>query len=627
MRGSRNNQIKGFQHLTLACWLSVWILFSPALALTTWAQTPPSVRGQISVVQSLQIADSDAKVSLKLREADLRDVLNILARQGGFNVLLDSTVTGTLTVDLNDVSINKALEYLITVGQLSYSQDDQTLIITSLEAAEERQLVARTFQAIPVRYKNAEEVAERLNETLFKSARAGTRQNAVASFDPDSNALLILGTQNDIDLVTKALQQLDVPRNRRVYSVKHSTPAYLAQVLAANFFGLGSGAGAAAGAAGAAGAGGAAGAAGAGGGAAGGGGAAAGAAGAAGGAGPTLLPISSGGVTFIPEPVSSTLTVLGTLEQLALVDSVIEELDVRRPQVQIEVSLVELNRSNTKVHQPGFTGLNFGEFNISILGAGGTNTFSTGNASVGGGINLPEFNFINSLRESKGRILANPTIVALDNTTSSIEITDQVATFSFTVTQGVAGNTIVPTPTVQDVGITLSLTPQISNDGSVTLNIQPEVTQLTDIVEGGDATTGIQQVPLIASRNLNVSAVRVLDGQTLVLGGLLQETRLESLDKVPGLANLPILGAMFRASGTGGNTNGKTELIVMVTPHILKDDATTYSADNKLHQKTRSKSMNPPIHSRQTDIVRSGMTPPEQKVPLNLSAAFTEEVQ
>ena len=610
----------------------------PQLELREVSKVSPAVSGQISILKGLDIAPKEAKVNLKLRDASLRDVLHLLAKQGNFNIILDESVDGTITVDLVDISINKALQHLFTIGDLSFNRDGDTLLVASTQETTQRELSAKSFKTIPVLYKDAAIIAQQLNSTLFRTTKAGTTANAIASFDPDSNSLLILGSENDIELVREALKQLDIPRNRRVYRIQHGAPAYIAQVLAANFFGLGAnqqggaggaagglagggaagglGGGAAGGAGGAAGglagggaaggvAGGAGGAAGglAGGGAAGGlgGGAAGGAGGAAGGLGGgaagglggggaagQIQAFTFGGVTFIPEPISSTLTVLGTAEQLALVDSLIEEVDVRRPQVSIDVSLVELSLDKTRTSDPSIGNFGVGEFQFGILGASGVNSLSTGNGGVS--FSIPDINYVNQLTESKGRILANPTIVALDGTQSTIDITDQVVTFTFTVTPPTDGSgvpTIVPTPTVQDVGISLSITPQVSNDGSVTLNIAPDITQLVDTAEAEDATGNIQQVPIVATRSLNIGGVRVRDGETLAIGGLLQETRLENLDQVPGLSKLPIVGALFRATGLGGNTQDRTELVILVTPHILKDDAVTYFENGQPHNTDR----------------------------------------
>ncbi|MBY0405418.1 MAG: secretin and TonB N-terminal domain-containing protein [Cyanobacteria bacterium] len=555
------------------------------------------VRGEISIGRQINMARENEKVSMYLRDVSIRDVLNLIAKQGNFNVIIDESVTGNVSVDIKNISINKALDYIFTIGNLSYNRDGNTLIIATTQEASNKNLNAKTFKAIPVLYKNATLIATQLNQTLFSIPVAGSSNRAIAASDPDSNSLLIMGTDSDIQLVNKALRELDVPRNRKVYHVRYNPPASIAQLLAANFFGFGAptsgflgssgggGGSAAAGAAPAAApgapavgaaapaAGGAAPAA-----------AAAPAAGAAGGgvANPGVVPtiLNAGGVTFISEAVSSTLTVLATDEQLALIDSLINEVDVRRPQVSIEVSLMEIQNTTSRSFIPTYNQVNLGSYHLNL--------FADGNASnlnfVGGrflpnrltltapATNLP---FQASFSDSrlKGKILANPNVVALDGTTSRIEITDEIPTINTTTTVTNGLSIITSTITKQNAGITLDITPRISNDGSVTLTMKPQVTQPlreVRVVNAGNITSTF----LLSIRSLDVNSARVRDGDTLVIGGLLRDSSSEDLRKVPFLSDLPIVGAMLRS--TPSATRGKTELVLMVTPHILKEDAVTY---------------------------------------------------
>ncbi|MEM0952103.1 MAG: secretin N-terminal domain-containing protein [Cyanobacteria bacterium P01_H01_bin.74] len=591
---------------------------------------PPLVKGQVSISRSVNITDNEEKVSLNLREASLVDVLNMLAKQGNFNLIMDESVNGTLSVDIKDVSVNKALEYIFTVMNLSYSRDGNTIIVASRESANQMNLNARTFKTLPVRYKSAQMIVQQLNSTIFQVDRPGGRTTALAAADPDSNSLLIIGTDEDIALVKEALQTLDVPRNRKVYQIKYSTPAYVAQVLSANFFienvllgapgaggqpgGLGQGGltgqagglgqGGLAGQAGGLGQGGLAGQAG--------GLGQGGLAGQAGGLGQGglggqagglgqgglgqgglggLTQFTTGGVTFIAEPISATLTVIGTKEQLALVDSIIDQVDVRRPQAVIEVSLVEIQVSELKSFQPLWGAFNLGEesaIDLNVVSGGsptGVNQFSFNKAGLS---TFSQNNFLSSFTLSqshqniKGKVLANPTIVAMDGLESNISITDQIANVQQTITTTTTGNIITNQITTQDAGISLSVTPTITNDGSIALDLSPEVSQPSRTITAGETST-----TLISTRSMTLTGVRVKDGQTLVIGGLINETTSFDENKIPGLDKLPIVRAMFRTINS--NDRNKTELVLMVTPHILKEDAVSYFDQNKQQQENKTR--------------------------------------
>lgn len=554
------------------------------------------VRGQISITNGVNIASDDKKFSLNMRDTNLRDVLNMLAMEGGFNLILHESVDGTLTVDVKDISIDKALEYIFTVADLSYSKDGNTLIVANRSVAEEKNMTAKTFKAIPVLYKDAEEMANILNETIFSFSRAGGKEGAAVSFDPDSNSILIMGTDADIELAASALRELDFPRNRKVYHIKHNTPEYVAEVLAANFFESGDdsgGSGSSSSSSSSSGS------------SSSGGGSSSSSAASSGGStgatgssgsqeGPTV--IETGGVKLISDPMSATLTVLGTDEQIALVDSIIDMVDVKRPQVAIEVALVELQSSKQKNFIPEWDGVRVGrEGTLSMLQSAGntftwskgTNNYLGGNPFAGGGsffdaltnprTYIDGITITHNNSHSTGRVLANPTLVALDGTTSTIDITDQLESRSIT-TSVEEGVVIVTTEiTTVDAGVSLSITPTINHDGSVLMNIQPTVSQPIREVFAGDPDDPegeFSSTWLISSRTMNIGAARVKDGQTLIIGGLLKENSSIQYDKMPGLADLPIVGAMFRT--TDQNRKDRSELVLMVTPHIIKDQGVAY---------------------------------------------------
>jgi type II secretory pathway component GspD/PulD (secretin) len=586
----------GLMRRSLSVTLAVGVCVGTVLpcAYAQMLDTVKPVRGQVAISRDVNIAAANEKVSLNLRDANLRDVLQALAAQGKFNIILDESVEGTLTVDIKNIPVNKALEYIFTVANLSYSKDGNTVIVATKEKAEEKNLTAKTFKAIPVLYKDAALLATQLNDTIFKVPRPGSSTTALAAYDGDTNSLLIMGTDADIKLAISALRELDVPRNRRVYHIKHNRPNYVAQVLASTFFQtvgggtVGNGGTSTSGTSSTSTVGTSTATSGAMGGVGGnttstGSGAIGGSSSnTTGGGTPTTVDaFTIGGVTFIPEPISSTLTVLATEEQLALIDSIIDQVDVRRPQVEIEVSLVEIQNSDLKVFAPMWNSFSFGKesmFTINGLDADGNrtgiNTFSFNRNNFPPSKHFVSgFTINNSHKTIRGKVLANPTVVAMDGTASEINITDQVANVFQTTTIQNNTVTITNTITTQDAGVKVTLTPTIYNDGSVELKLQPEVSQPLRQVKVGDASQ-----TLLSKRSLNLQGVRIKDGQTLVIGGLLRETTNLDIDKVPGLDKLPIVRAMFNA--TNANNKERTELVLMVTPHILKEPAVSYFEKN-----------------------------------------------
>jgi type II secretory pathway component GspD/PulD (secretin) len=570
-------------------------------------------RPAVSIFKGIKVAPDYARVDLNLRNTSIVDILQLLAEQGHFNIIVDESVTGVMTVDIKNISVNKALEYIFITGGLSYTQEGNTLVVANTATTNARSLNAKIFKVIPIKYTDAGQISTRLNQTIFAANKPGTNNMAVATFDPNTNSLLVVATDREVALIEELLPQLDLPRNRKVFKIMHGN----ANTIALNVFttltagwadnaaGTSTGGGGAAAGGGGAAAGGGGAAAGGGGAAAGGGGGAAaggGGAAAAGGGGT----YARGGFSMVPNQATGTVTVYGTPEQLQLVEELIHELDVARPQVMIELSLIELTKSNTKVIQPITTGpIGFGEFQIAtftgspftyggkalgILGGG------SGNGSVGK-FQLPNIGFNFNNNDTKAKILANPTLIAVDGTTSSVSITDTIVYFTSQITIPAAGGVPVVTWTAnsQEVGIKLELTPVLHNDGNVTMALKPSVSQLIALKQGGN---GAVSAPEIAKREFSIASARVKDGQTLAIGGLLRDTRNESWDKIPGLANLPIVGAMFRSTTSAGNQTQRTELVVLVTPHILKEEVNSPYFDGDPKPASDSDALTVPQHGR-----------------------------
>ena len=122
-----------------------------------------------------------------------------------------------------------------------------------------------------------------------------------------------------------------------------------------------------------------------------------------------------------------------------------------------------------------------------------------------------------------------------------------------------------------DMGISIELTPFISPDGYVTLNLKPNYATMKEEVTSvsiSNPDLPITAAVLLQRRNLELSNVRIKDGETLVLGGMIQEEEKKEVSKFPLLGDLPVIGGVFRNTHT---TNTKSELVIMVTPHIIKD--------------------------------------------------------
>ena len=163
-------------------------------------------------------------------------------------------------------------------------------------------------------------------------------------------------------------------------------------------------------------------------------------------------------------------------------------------------------------------------------------------------------------------VLSSPQIVTLNNQTAMIKVTREDVYFE--VTTSIDDDTNARTETIKstpiDVGIVLEVTPQISKEGVITLNIHPSVSEVVDV-----ATSKLGDTRPIVDRRETNTVVKVNDGQTIVLAGLIKDKKSETLKMVPCLGEIPIIGALFRHTV---QSKEKVELVIMLTPLILTKD-------------------------------------------------------
>ena len=281
--------------------------------------------------------------------------------------------------------------------------------------------------------------------------------------------------------------------------------------------------------------------------------------------------------------------------------SVIDKIDIRRAQVLVEAIIVEV--SSDKSAELGITWAMLSDGNIAavtdfpglvpgVTSAAGAAAGEVVDATsvIADGINLglgrisdsgtSWVGLIQALEaDADSNIMATPTLVTLDNEEAEIAVGQEVPflTGSFSNT-GSAGGAVNPFQTIerQQVGLTLKITPQINEGNAVLLEIDQEISSILPSVEASDIVT--------SNRSVTTSVI-VSDGDTLVLGGLLQDELQESEQRVPVLGSIPLIGALFRATKTEMR---KVNLMIFIKPTILRDDVATSYATNQKYDSIRN---------------------------------------
>ncbi len=300
-----------------------------------------------------------------------------------------------------------------------------------------------------------------------------------------------------------------------------------------------------------------------------------------------------GGITITPDKATNSLVIVASLADYQNLLQVIKQLDKRRKQVYVEAMIVEasidkLRELGTKwrvtaekdgepVVIGGFGTMDAASLQNVIYGltgltAGGMGNFldvplttvdSAGEITTET-LTIPGFAVLFSLNEFKGavNVLSTPQILTSDNKEAEIVVGENVP--FITQRQGDLSTTTTVLTSVErkDVGITLRITPQITEGDYIKLDIYQEISAVKQ--ESTEILTTIG--PTTTKRSTKTSVV-VKDNQTVVIGGLMEEKEGESLTKVPLLGDIPILGWLFKSKSM---EKKKTNLLVFLTPHVIK---------------------------------------------------------
>ena len=288
------------------------------------------------------------------------------------------------------------------------------------------------------------------------------------------------------------------------------------------------------------------------------------------------------------DPATNSLIITAAEPQYRQLRAVIDKLDARRAQVFVESLIVEVNADKAAefgIQWQGPIG-NRGDKNIGLLGTnfsiGGANIFQLALDAAGGKPSAPStglnfgvahsfggiyvLGFLARFLETHGdgNVLSTPNLLTLDNEEAKIVIGKNVpfVTGQFTNT-GASSGTVNPFQTIErkDVGLTLRVKPQISENGTVKLQIFQEVSS----VDAG--TVNSTNGPTTSKRSIE-SNVLVDDGSIVVLGGLLQDEYSGNQQKVPVVGDVPIFGNLFK---TETRSRTKTNLMVFLRPVVLRD--------------------------------------------------------
>ncbi len=283
---------------------------------------------------------------------------------------------------------------------------------------------------------------------------------------------------------------------------------------------------------------------------------------------PNSTDIGQARITYDPE--TRSIIVVADEATAAHITNVVHRLDRPTPQVLIKCVFVEATHS--KDTDIGVQGTYKHTISSDTITSGTAKT-AFAQAATGGFYTLLgkdlEITLSALAQAGKTEILSRPSVLARNNQQATITIGQQVPLVTGVNydTFGNQRNTIE----YRDVGIILQVTPFITSDGMVEMVVAPQISSVSDSTVNIASGTGTNNAATVAAPIINIrsadTVVVVPDGQTVVIGGLMQNLKVTTEEKVPVLGDIPLLGFFFRHKKTGDE---KKELLIFLTPHIVK---------------------------------------------------------
>lgn len=446
--------------------------------------------------------------SFDFRDASVRDVLMALAKSAGVNIVVDDSVEGTISLVFEGLSFDQALGYILKVRGLEQVKLGNNIIIGKKETLEENfdLLTSRRFT---LKYTDPDTAASVLSMYISEPNRI--------SKDPATRSLLIRGREEELTKAEEVLKTIDValetkifPLNNNLYEGKDQLDriVQLIKIIVPdeNRISLNY----------------------------------------------TLNENIAMSEEKIRVPVGNPyIVVQGTQEELEAVGELISNIDRKLPQIMIEAKIVEINRNKTK------------DLGVSWFVGDQEGQISFGEMSLGGTMERQDLVSIRIQaleKKNLGRLVGNPRILTLSGKTAVISVGEKVPYRDIVADS--EGNKSFPIKWL-DVGVKMGVTPEVTQDGFIILHVFPKV---STFVEREYVLEGLTfKDPQPSEKSADTTA-RLRAGETLVIGGLIKSSDMETVTKIPLLGEIPIIGELFTLRK---KTHEETELIIFLTPSLV----------------------------------------------------------
>jgi len=459
------------------------------------------------------------KISLDIKGMDIIDALKLLSKQADLNIVAGKNVRGKVTLFLKDVDPWYAFQIILAANTLAYEEENGIITVMAERDYElmygEKFNVRQQVKTVKLRYAKAAEISKALTQIKSKVG--------AVIVDENTNTLIIKDTPTAIAQMMEAVKELDAKTETKVYELNYAVAEKVKEKLANT--------------------------------------------------------ISKAGIIDIDERTNKVI-VTDIPRKIEEAGKLVKELDEKTKQVLIEAKIIQIDLTDEYR-----LGVNWDKFFGELTVGANLQTISgaispTTSSSVTGGVfklgELTEDRYQITMKalETLGRtrILSSPRILTVNNEEAKVLVGTNQPYATSTTSQSGDNQVTSYQITYLDLGIKLHVTPTINKDDFITMKIKPEVSS-----QGTPYTYGQydDQVPVVTT-SMAETTVMVKDNSTVVLAGLMQSRDQETVNKVPILGDIPIIGALFRdtTKGSTGTTNEpeKKELVIFITPRLATGD-------------------------------------------------------
>lgn len=461
------------------------------------------------------------RTSLDLRDINVAEAVKYLGDKAGMNVAVGKNVQGRANITLKNVSVRDALDIVLLSNDLAAELRGEIIYIMTAKEYEdlhgEKWADPRRVNVFKVSYARPTDVLTVLSTMKSKVG------NVIA--DNDSGTVVVMDAPEKVAQMREAVFSMDQESVTKVYALKYTTAKSIEAAIQSRIDGKGIG-------------------------------------------------------SVKADEKTNQIIVTTLSSRMAEIDKIIGELDKKTLQVLIEAKIARVTLSpghemgvdwQTIINQGKKNAIDIAmKFPMSTASPSGTTLPNFGKI-VTGVFGRDDYTATIKLLDTMGetKILSSPRIVAIHNQESNIMVGTREAYVTQSVTQGTTTSTTADSVSFIDVGVKLYVTPLINVDDFITMKIRPEVSQVSRTLTTFNADGTIRtQVPIVSTTNADTTVV-VKDGNTVIIGGLMEDNELNNTEKLPGLGDLPLIGNAFKKTSKEGR---KTELVVFLTPHIISGD-------------------------------------------------------